>query len=324
MKKRPIIFDCDPGHDDAIALVMALACPDWDIRAITTVGGNNTIQNVTNNALRILEVTGRTEIPVASGQAAPFLRELVQTGKVHGRTGMDGHSLPAPTITPVSEDAVGLMADILEKSETPVTLLVTGVFTNIATLLLSYPHLKQKISEISIMGGSYYRGNWSPVAEFNVWADPEAADVVMRAGIPFTLYGLDVTHQAYLRRDEYAALRTYQNPVADFIADLFDFFSKSCIEDRGHPGCLVHDACAVAGLMDPSLFRYMDTSAHMDLDGGITRGGCVIELRPQGWPRKEEVNAKVATWVDRPRFTRLLLDLCASYTHPQKGAGHEA
>ena len=175
MKKRPIIFDCDPGHDDAIALVMALACPDWDIRAITTVGGNNTIQNVTNNALRILEVTGRTEIPVASGQAAPFLRELVQTGKFHGRTGMDGHSLPAPTITPVSEDAVGLMADILEKSETPVTLLVTGVFTNIATLLLSYPHLKQKISEISIMGGSYYRGNWSPVAEFNVWADPEAA-----------------------------------------------------------------------------------------------------------------------------------------------------
>ena len=143
MKKRPIIFDCDPGHDDAIALVMALACPDWDIRAITTVGGNNTIQNVTNNALRILEVTGRTEIPVASGQAAPFLRELVQTGKFHGRTGMDGHSLPAPTITPVSEDAVGLMADILEKSETPVTLLVTGVFTNIATLLLSYPHLKQ-------------------------------------------------------------------------------------------------------------------------------------------------------------------------------------
>ena len=91
-----------------------------------------------------------------------------------------------------------------------------------------------------------------------------------------------------------------------------------------YPGCLVHDACAVAGLMDPSLFRYMDTSAHMDLDGGITRGGCVIELRPQGWPRKEEVNAKVATWVDRPRFTRLLLDLCASYTHPQKGAGHEA
>ena len=261
---------------------------------------------------------------MASGQAAPFLRELVQTGKFHGRTGMDGHSLPAPTITPVSEDAVGLMADILEKSETPVTLLVTGVFANIATLLLSYPHLKQKISEISIMGGSYYRGNWSPVAEFNVWADPEAADVVMRAGIPFTLYGLDVTHQAYLRRDEYAALRTYQNPVADFIADLFDFFSKSCIEDRGHPGCLVHDACAVAGLMDPSLFRYMDTSAHMDLDGGITRGGCVIELRPQGWPRKEEVNAKVATWVDRPRFTRLLLDLCASYTHPQKGAGHEA
>ena len=117
------------------ALVMALACPRWDIRAITTVGGNNTIENVTSNALRVLEVTGRTEIPVASGQAAPFLRELVQTGKFHGRTGMDGHHLPPPATKPVSSDAVGLMAKILEESETPVTLLVTGVFTNIATLL---------------------------------------------------------------------------------------------------------------------------------------------------------------------------------------------
>lgn len=311
MKKKPIIFDCDPGHDDAIALVMALACPEWDIRAITTVGGNNTLENVTDNALRILEVTGRTDIPVASGQASPFLRELVQTGKFHGRTGMDGHSLPPPSVSAVSGDAVGLMAEILEKSDTPVTLLVTGVFTNIATLLLAYPHLKEKIAGLSIMGGSYYRGNWSPVAEFNVWADPEAADVVMRSGIPFTLYGLDVTHQAYLRREEYAVLRTFQNPVADFVADLFDFFSRSCMEERGHPGCLVHDACAVAGLMDSTLFRYLDTTAYMDLDGSVTRGGCVIELRP--WRRPEAPNARVATWVDRPRFVQLLLRQCASY-----------
>lgn len=324
MKKLPVIFDCDPGHDDAIALVMALACPRWDIRAITTVGGNNTIENVTSNALRVLEVTGRTEIPVASGQAAPFLRELVQTGKFHGRTGMDGHHLPPPATKPASSDAVGLMAKILEESETPVTLLVTGVFTNIATLLLAYPHLKSKIAEISIMGGSYYRGNWSPVAEFNVWADPEAADVVMRSGIPFTLYGLDVTHQAYITREEYRALRTYRNPVADFIADLFDFFSKSCIEERGHPGCLVHDACAVAGLIDPTLYRYVETSAQMDLDGGLTRGGCVIDVRPEGWPRREPVNARVATWVDRPRFVQLLLDSCASYSKTGEGGSHEA
>ncbi len=313
MKKIPIIFDCDPGHDDAIALVMALAREDWDIKAITTVGGNNTIKNVTENALRILEVTGRTDIPVASGMEGPFLKELVQTGKFHGKSGMDGHHLPDPVTKAASDDAVGLMAKILEESDEPVTLIITGVFTNVAVLLLAYPHLKSKISKISIMGGSYYRGNWSPIAEFNVWADPEAADVVMRAGIPFDMYGLDVTHQAYLKREEYAELRTYNNPVADFIADLFDFFSKSCIEDRGHPGCLVHDACAVAGLIDPSLFRYIDTHVQMDMDGDITRGGCVVELRPKGWPRDDEVNSKVAVWVDRIGFMKLLLDSCAYF-----------
>ena len=135
---------------------------------------------------------------------------------------------------------------------------------------------------------------------------------------------LDVTHQAYITREEYRALRTYRNPVADFIADLFDFFSKSCIEERGHPGCLVHDACAVAGLIDPTLYRYVETSAQMDLDGGLTRGGCVIDVRPEGWPRREPVNARVATWVDRPRFVQLLLDSCASYSKTGEGGSHEA
>lgn len=313
MKKRTILFDCDPGHDDAIALVMALACKSLDIRAITIVGGNHSLDKVGRNALQILEVCGRTDIPVALGRSQPFLQKLILAEKFHGKSGMDGHNLPQPLSKPVKEHAVELMAQTLEQSEDPVTLIVTGPFTNIATLLLCYPHLHHKIGSISAMGGSYYRGNWSAIAEFNVWIDPEAADILMRSGIPFLLHGLDVTHQAYITRQEQTALRGMQNPVADFVADLFEFFSKSCIDFRGHPGCLVHDACAVAGLIDPSLFRYEDSVIEMDLDGRHTRGGCLIDTRPDAWHQRRRTHGKVAAWCDRERFVTLLLESCRAF-----------
>jgi len=313
MEKRKLIIDCDPGHDDAIALVLALACDQFDIRAITTVGGNQTVEKVTRNTLQILELCKRTDIPVAMGRTGPYFENLVLGEKFHGKSGMDGNSLPQPVTKPVDMLAVELIANVLEESDEPVTLLVTGPFSNIATFLLAYPHLHHKIDCLSLMGGSYYRGNWSPIAEFNVWIDPEAAEVLMRSGIPFYLHGLDVTHQAYIRRDEYAELRRINNPVSNFIADLLDFYSKSCIDERNHPGCLMHDATASGCLIDPTLFSYLDSFVHMDIDGKLSRGGCLIDVRPEAW-RTGEIpnNGKVATWVDRERFVDLVISSCRS------------
>ncbi len=198
--REPIIIDCDPGHDDAMAILWALSSDRLDVKAITTVAGNQTIEKVTDNALRVLTKAGRADIPVASGAVKPLLRQFEPGGEqIHGDSGLDGPVLPTPLSQKSSLSALELASTILEESDEPVTLVGIGPLTNIALLLIARPDLKKKIRRIAIMGGGTI-GNWTPAAEFNIYVDPEAAKAVFSSGIPILMAGLDVTQKAYVTR----------------------------------------------------------------------------------------------------------------------------
>ncbi|HEX4282456.1 MAG TPA: nucleoside hydrolase, partial [Solirubrobacteraceae bacterium] len=194
-----IILDCDPGHDDAIALLLALASPEVNLLGVTTVSGNQTLEKTTANAIRVLDHVGRTEIPVAAGADRPLVRERHVAADVHGETGLDGPDLPPPSRKPEAAHAIDWIAMTLTASRSPVTLVPTGPLTNIALFQARYPELVSRVERIVLMGGAYGEGNVTPAAEFNIWADPEAAHRVFTSGIDLTMVGLDVTHQALLQ-----------------------------------------------------------------------------------------------------------------------------
>ena len=320
MLKAPVVFDCDPGHDDAIALLLALASDSLEVKAVTTVCGNAGVDHTTQNALKILEMAGRQDIPVAMGAAKPMFDPLRTGANVHGESGMEGPVLPALSTLPSPLRAVELMAQVVEQSTQPVVLIVTGPCTNVATFLLSYPHLHSKIECISIMGGGFKEGNRTQVAEFNIWQDPEAAQVIMASGLPVALYGLDVTHKALVLPEEFALFRQQGDSISEFVAQLLDYYSVFYTSPTGGglAGCPMHDACAVAGVMEPRLFTYEQCGIEIDLDGRLTRGGCVIDLRPE--PRREfPYNGKVALDVDREGFLSLLLAACRTLAQQKEG-----
>ena len=209
----PVILDCDPGHDDAIALILALASPELKVLAVTTSAGNQTPDKTLNNALRILTLLGRDDIPVAAGANKPLARELIIADNVHGESGLDGPKLPDPGFAPVAMTALELMAKCLRESPEPVTLVPTGPLTNIALLLAAHRELKSKIARIVLMGGAAGAGNWTPAAEFNIYVDPEAADMVFKSGLPITMCGLDVTHEAQVMDEDIERVRAITNPV---------------------------------------------------------------------------------------------------------------
>ncbi len=308
MNKTPIIIDCDPGHDDAIALLIALASDKFDLRGITTVAGNQTLAKTTANALKVLELCKRTEIKVVPGRKNPFMKEVIVANDVHGESGMDGPVLPIPTTKPYPMFAAEFIADEVEKCPTKMTLVAVGPFTNIATFLLAYPHLHSKIEKIHVMGGGIYEGNRTYLAEFNVWNDPEAAKVVTNSKIPVHFFGLDVTHRAVILKEEFEIFRNEKGPIFQFVADLLDFFAICYIGERGLPGCPMHDSCAVASLIDLSLFVGEEAFIDIELDGK-SRGGCVVDLRPVG--RRVDANNGFFYYdVDRPRFLQLIIDSC--------------
>ena len=194
----PVILDCDPGHDDALAILLALARPELRVLAVTTVAGNAPLAATARNALRVLTLLGRTDVPVAAGAAAPLRRPLRVSANVHGASGLDGADLPEPAVAPRPEGALELLRRTLEAADGPVTLIPTGPLTNIALLVRTYPALLERIGAICLMGGAVGEGNVTASAEFNIWADPEAAAIVFECGRPLTMIGLDVTHQARL------------------------------------------------------------------------------------------------------------------------------
>lgn len=303
MNKIPVIIDCDPGHDDAIALLLAFSSDKLDVRAVTVVGGNQTLEKTANNALKVLSLIGiDPSIPVARGAAGPILKELEVAESIHGESGMDGPQLPEPTLRCVPEPAVVVMERVLRESAEPVTLIPCGPLTNIAALLLAHPELKPKIARISLMGGGAFYGNTTPAAEFNIWQDAEAASVVFSAGIPLTMHGICTTRMGYVEQKDIEAWRTLGR-AGKFAAELMDFFTKF---DREHGlPFSIHDANAVAWVIDPSLYRTERYNVQVDINGGVTRGCTVTDMRGHS---PLERNVDVVMGVERERFVALLTD----------------
>lgn len=318
MNKLPIILDCDPGHDDAIAILLALSSDRLDVRAITTVDGNQTLEKTTINALKVLEVCGRTDVPVASGRSRALIKKQTAVGLVHGASGMDGPVLPDPVTKTVPMQAVELMAKVIEESEEPVTIVAVGPFTNVAVFLLSYPHLKPKVRQISVMGGGVLFGNRSVLGEFNIWKDPEAAKVVTESGIPLLLHGLDVTHRAIIRKEDVPLFRERPDKVSQFVADLLDFFIGGYLKSYKMAEGPLHDPCAIAALIDPAMFTTYDAYITVEVEGEHSRGATMTDLRPEGL-RTHEVNGKVAMNIDREKYLQMLVSACEALAKRLEG-----
>ncbi|MFQ2312530.1 pyrimidine-specific ribonucleoside hydrolase RihA [Aeromonas dhakensis] len=301
----PVILDCDPGHDDAIALILALASPELKVLAVTTSAGNQTPNKTLNNALRILTLLGRRDIPVAAGAPKPLARELIIADNVHGESGLDGPKLPDPAFAPVAMTALELMAKCLRESPDSVTLVPTGPLTNIALLLAAHPELKSKIARIVLMGGAAGAGNWTPAAEFNIYVDPEAADMVFNSGLPITMCGLDVTHQAQVMDEDIERVRAITNPVAQCVAGLLDFFMIYHRDPKwGFAGAPLHDPCTIAWLLAPALFHGVECRVDIETGGTHTSGMTVVDR--YGLTGKA-ANALVLLGLDRAGFIDLLV-----------------
>jgi pyrimidine-specific ribonucleoside hydrolase len=305
-----IILDCDPGHDDMVAILLALASPQLDVLGITTVGGNATLDHTTENALRVLALAGRPDVPVAVGAAAPLVGPLRTAPHVHGESGMEGPQLPPAASEPIAQDAVAFMVAALESTAAPITLVPTGPLTNVGLLLRERPDLTGRIAHICLMGGSMTEGNITPSAEFNIWVDPEAADLVFRSGVPLTMIGLDVTHQAILFDRERREMAEGGGRASTLVAGLLGFFQEFHRRVYDIDGSAIHDAVAVAHLAHPGLVATIRRNVVIELTGEHTRGRTVVDYRSvTGRP----ANADVGVGIDRERFVGLLRDALATY-----------
>lgn len=306
MSKRPIIIDCDPGHDDAMAIMWALSSEALDVRAITCVAGNKSLEKVVNNTLRVLTKFGHTNIPVGVGAAKPLLRERLRGGgSVHGESGIDGPILPDAGFEASELSAFDLMVKVIEENDGPVTICPLGPLTNIAQLLIVRPDLKAKIDRISLMGGGYYIGNWTPQAEFNILADPEAAKTVFTSGLPVAMAGLDVTHKAYLTREDHERLRNSDSAGAQFASELLDFYSHYHYEIEKLPGSTMHDPCAIAWLTNPEIFKTRQCYVDVECTGEYAIGKTVVDWYDV-WGKPKTVD--VLYDVDREAFADLFIE----------------
>jgi purine nucleosidase/pyrimidine-specific ribonucleoside hydrolase len=297
-----ILLDCDPGHDDAIALLLALASPELELLGVTTVAGNQTLEKTTANAIRVLEFVGRGEVPVAAGAERPLVREAFVAAYVHGDSGLDGPALPPARSKPVEQDAV----DFLAERVTGATLIPTGPLTNVARLLATRP---ERPDRIVLMGGSIAEGNVTPAAEFNIWADPEAADAVFRSGLDVTMIGLDVTHQALLTPSHTERLRA-AGDTGRMVAELVDFFAQFHKKTYGFDGAPIHDAVAVAQVVDPALVETVERNVEIEMVSDLCRGRTVVDL----WRRTgNEPNANVGIGIHAEAFLELLVTRLSSF-----------
>jgi inosine-uridine nucleoside N-ribohydrolase len=301
----PIIIDCDPGHDDAIALLLALGSPELELLGVTTTYGNQTLEKTTANALRVLELAGRSDVPVAAGAVEPLERELAVAAHVHGESGLDGPTLRPPSAEPVTDDAVGWIAGTVADAAGPVTLVPTGPLTNVARYLAL--HGVEGVARIVLMGGSIAEGNMTPAAEFNIWADPEAAQAVFQSGLDVTMIGLDVTHRAVTGPDVQQRLRD-TGPIGVFVAELVDFFTVYHRETYAWDGAPIHDAVAVAHLVRTGLVETEYRNVEVERDSELCRGRTVVDL----WRRTgRRANAHVGVDLDTTAFFDLLVDRVA-------------
>jgi purine nucleosidase/pyrimidine-specific ribonucleoside hydrolase len=305
-----------PGHDDALAIMLAAASPRIDLLAITTVAGNQTLEKTTLNARRVASLAGLTgpaAVPIAAGCDRPLRGTLRIADDVHGESGRDGPSFGEPTVPEHGEHAVALIRRILLEHPEPVTLVPTGPLTNIATLLRDHPEVAPRIREIVFMGGSTERGNITPYAEFNVFVDPEAAELVLRSGLPVTMCGLNVTHQALVTPAVLERFDALGSDLARVCVDLLTFFGSTYREIFGLPDPPLHDPIAVARVIAPDVVRCVRAPVTVELVGEHTRGATVVDLhRRTGRP----ADVEVATELDVPAFWDLVIGAVAALGRP--------
>ncbi|MCL1137088.1 pyrimidine-specific ribonucleoside hydrolase RihA [Shewanella pneumatophori] len=310
-KAKPIILDCDPGHDDAISLILAMSSQALKPLAVTTSAGNQTPDKTLNNALRILTLVERHDIPVAAGAPEPLARELIIADNVHGESGLDGPKLPDPAFEPLTISGIELMAQKVRESDEPVTLVPSGPLTNIALFLSTYPELHSKVERIVLMGGAAEAGNWTPAAEFNIFVDPEAADMVYKSGIPITMCGLDITHQAQIMDEDIERIRVIPNPVAKCVAELLDFFMIYHRDPKwGFEGAPLHDPCTIAWLLKPELFTSYDCWVGVETKGEYTQGMTVVDRYQL---TNNPHNTQVLCKLDRQGFVDLIVECLEAY-----------
>jgi inosine-uridine nucleoside N-ribohydrolase len=309
-RPRPVILDCDPGHDDALAILLALASPSLDVLGITTVTGNSPLANTTRNALRVLTLLGRTEVPVAPGADRHLVRDSWAQVEFHGQSGLDGADLPEPAVGPWPGAAIELTAALVREAADPVTLIATGPLTNIAIFLRAQPALHSRIGGICLMGGSIGGGNTTASAEFNIWADPEAAAIVFGSGLPITMLGLDVTHQALFLPADIARLDALGTRTGSVFADLVRFFAEHHRVRYGWEGPPIHDAVAVAHLVEAGLVETRPYVVDIETRSDLTRGRTVVDL--EGLTQRSP-NAEVGVALDRDRFVELIVSAVAAF-----------
>ncbi len=303
----PIILDCDPGHDDAMAILLALGNPNINLLGVTTVGGNQSLEKVTYNARATLEMAHATNIPVHAGCDRPIIRPLQVAADVHGETGLDGAKLPKPT-RPLDEGhAVNwIINTIMNHDPGTITLVPTGPLTNIAMAVRMEPRIVSRVKEVVLMGGGYHVGNCSAVAEFNIKTDPEAAHVVFNENWPITMIGLDLTHQALCTCEVQQKIDAVNTPISEFASNLMDFFRKAYQNNQDFVDPPVHDPCAIAYLIDGNVVNTRRCPLDVEISGKLTLGMTVADLRgPE--PSAAECHTQVATKLDFDKFWDLIV-----------------
>lgn len=306
-----IILDCDPGHDDAIALIMAVLSEKIDLLAVTTSAGNQLPSITLRNALKILTLLNVHDVPVSSGNKHPLIKNLITGTSMHGLTGLDGADLPEPSIPASGMSAIDLIADTLKKSDDSVTIVVTGPCTNIALFLSVYPELKSKIKQIVVLGGGMGIGNWQPTTEFNMLVDPEAAKIVFDAGVPIVMIPLNVSYKAELLESDLDDIKAIKNPVSKVVSDMLSFyglqFRKGNIPFKGIP---LYDPCTITYLIDPQIFGGKECNVEIETRGELTSGETIIDYYNL---TKRPNNALVLFDINRDGFSHLLISLLKQY-----------
>ncbi len=308
MSATPIVLDCDPGHDDAIAILLAVASPEVELVGVTSVSGNQTVDKTTANALRVLEFVGRGDVPVHMGADRPLLRVRDVAVHVHGESGLDGPDLPPPAGRAGEQHAVDFLAEQIRARDGKLTLVATGPLTNVGLLFALHPDARPE--RIVLMGGAIGEGNRTPAAEFNIWADPEAAQRVFAEGLDTTMVGLDVTHRALIT-DEHTERLRGAGRVGTLVAELMDFYAR--FHRRRYPdlaGSPMHDPVCIAHLVEPGLVEVRDAHIEVDCSAEGSRGRTNVDWR--GREHLPPPNAKVAYDIDGARFAELVIERISS------------
>lgn len=313
---KQIIFDTDPGIDDACAILLALASPELSVEGLSVVHGNCSLEQATTNALSVLELANAAHIPVAKGCELPLVQPSLLAPETHGDTGLGYARLPSPHIGPIAQHAVDFLIEKVLASPGEISLLAIGPLTNVALAIRQEPRIVLALKEIIIMGGALrYEGNTTALAEFNTYVDPHAAHIVYHAGIPTTLVPLDVTYQCVLTQDDVRRLQKVKSPVTQFVADATRFYMEFHDEFQKIEGCVINDPLALALAFTPELCTYRELPVDVDISGGICMGKTVADFYNYG---KQPANMKVALGVRARDFIDLFVERIQSLTYIPK------